>query len=129
MNRPFVPVKICGLTREADVDAAVAAGAQALGFVLYPASPRAVTAQRAGELARRLPAFVTPVLLWVNASADEVQAGCDLVPGAWLQFQGELVGQGKDAARQALVEKPDLARKIHEAIIAKRTAPAPAAQP
>ena len=89
MNRPFVPVKICGLTREADVDAAVAAGAQALGFVLYPASPRAVTAQRAGELARRLPAFVTPVLLWVNASADEVQAGCDLVPGAWLQFHGD----------------------------------------
>ena len=43
MNSAFVPVKICGLTREADVDAAVAAGAQALGFVLYPASPRAVT--------------------------------------------------------------------------------------
>ena len=102
MNRPFVPVKICGLTREADVDAAVAAGAQALGFVLYPASPRAVTAQRAAELARRLPAFVTPVLLWVNASADEVQAGCDLVPGAWLQFHGDETPEFcESAARRA----------------------------
>ena len=81
MNSAFVPVKICGLTREADVDAAVAAGAQALGFVLYPASPRAVTAQRAAELASRLPAFVAPVLLFVNASTEEVQRACDQVPG------------------------------------------------
>ena len=42
MSTPFVPIKICGLTREADVDAAVALGAQAVGFVLYPPSPRAV---------------------------------------------------------------------------------------
>ncbi len=46
--------------------------------------------------------------------------------GAWLQFQGELVGQGKEAARQALVEKPELANKIVEAILAKRAAPAAA---
>ena len=89
MNSAFVPVKICGLMREADVDAAVSAGAQALGFVLYPASPRAVTATRAAELVRRLPAFVAPVLLFVNASADEVQQACDLVPGAWIQFHGD----------------------------------------
>ena len=43
--------------------------------------------------------------------------------GAWLQFQGELIGQGKEAARQALIEKPDLAQKITEAIQAKRNAP------
>ena len=48
-------IKICGLTREEDVDAAVAAGADAVGFVLYEASPRHVTAKRAAELARRLP--------------------------------------------------------------------------
>ncbi len=89
MSAVFVPIKICGLTREADVDAAVQAGAQALGFVLYPPSPRAVTARRAAELARRLPAFVTPVLLFVNASADEVQGAADQVPGAWLQFHGD----------------------------------------
>ena len=51
--------------------------------------------------------------------------------GAWLQFEGELIGQGKDAAQKALAEKPDLAKKIVEAILAKRNgtaAPAPAAQ-
>ena len=42
--------------------------------------------------------------------------------GAWLQFNGELIGQGKDAARQALVEKPDLGRKIVDSIMARRTA-------
>jgi len=46
--------------------------------------------------------------------------------GAWLQFEGELIGQGKDAAQKALVEKPELGRKIVEAIIAKRAAAAPA---
>jgi len=79
---PRTRIKMCGFTREADVDAAVAAGADALGFVLYAKSPRAVTAERAGELARRLPPFVTPVLLFVNPSANEVRAGCAAVPGA-----------------------------------------------
>ena len=64
-------IKICGLTREADVDHAVQAGADAIGFVLYPPSPRAVTPARAAELARRLPPFVTPVLLVVNAQARQ----------------------------------------------------------
>ncbi|GAA0762461.1 phosphoribosylanthranilate isomerase [Ideonella azotifigens] len=82
-------IKICGLTREADVDDAVAAGADAVGLVLYAKSPRAVTAARAGELARRLPPFVTPVLLFVNASAQEVRAGLEEVPMALLQFHGD----------------------------------------
>jgi phosphoribosylanthranilate isomerase len=82
-------IKICGLTREADVDAAVAAGADAIGFVLYASSPRAVGASRAGELARRLPPFVQPVLLFVNAAPGEVDAGLAAVPGALLQFHGD----------------------------------------
>src|SRR3569832_27982 len=52
-------IKICGLTREKDVDAAVAAGADAVGFVLYSQSPRFVSAARAAELASRLQPFVT----------------------------------------------------------------------
>jgi phosphoribosylanthranilate isomerase len=67
-------IKICGLTREQDVDAAVAAGADALGFVLYDQSPRYVTPQRAAELAARLPVFVTPVLLLVNQDATKIIA-------------------------------------------------------
>ncbi len=82
-------IKICGLTREQDVDAAVAAGADAVGFVLYPASARHVSAARAGALARRLPAMVTPVLLFVNQSATDVIAGSACVPGAVLQFHGD----------------------------------------
>jgi recombination protein RecA len=42
--------------------------------------------------------------------------------GAWLQFNGELVGQGKEAAQKTLAEKPDLAKKIVEAIMARRNA-------
>jgi phosphoribosylanthranilate isomerase len=96
-------IKICGLTREADVDAAVEAGADALGFVLYARSPRAVGAARAAELARRLPPFVTPVLLFVNAAAAEVEAGLQAVPQAVLQFHGdETPAQCRAAARPYL---------------------------
>jgi phosphoribosylanthranilate isomerase len=82
-------IKICGLTREQDVDAAVEAGADAVGFVQYAKSPRHVTPQRAAELARRLPPFVTPVLLFVNETPGQVRAACDLVPAAMLQFHGD----------------------------------------
>jgi len=82
-------IKICGLTREADVDAAVAAGADAVGFVLYPASPRAVTAERAAELAGRLPPFVAPVLLFVNETVTATLASLDKVAGAMAQFHGD----------------------------------------
>lgn len=82
-------IKICGLTREADVDAAVEAGADAIGFVLYEKSARHVESSRAAELARRLPAFVTPVLLLVNASQAMVHRALDAVPDALLQFHGD----------------------------------------
>ncbi len=82
-------IKICGLTREADVDAAVAAGADAVGFVFYAPSPRAVTFERAAELARRLPPFVAPVGLFVNASEAEIAAACAAIPTLTLQFHGD----------------------------------------
>lgn len=82
-------IKICGLTREQDVDAAVEAGADAVGFVLYPRSPRHVSAARAAELARRLPPFVTPVLLFVNEPVASVHAACERLPQALLQFHGD----------------------------------------
>jgi phosphoribosylanthranilate isomerase len=82
-------IKICGLTREADVDAAVQCGADAVGLVLYARSPRAVSVQRAAELSRRLPPYVTPVLLFVNAQAADVRRALDAVPSAVLQFHGD----------------------------------------
>ena len=92
MTRPLsqrTRIKVCGLTREQDVDAAVAAGVDAVGFVLYAKSPRAVTPERAAQLARRLPPFVTPVLLFVNESAINTIAACALTAGATAQFHGD----------------------------------------
>ncbi|MFG6489430.1 phosphoribosylanthranilate isomerase [Roseateles sp. BYS78W] len=82
-------IKICGLTREADVEAAVSAGADAIGFVFYAKSPRAVTPERARALAKLLPPFVTPVGLFVNATDAELQAGFDALPNMLVQFHGD----------------------------------------
>lgn len=82
-------IKICGLTREADVAAAVEAGADAIGFVLYAKSPRHVTPARAAALARLLPPFVMPVGLFVNASDEELAAGLAALPNMLLQFHGD----------------------------------------
>ena len=86
---PRTRFKICGLTRESDVDAAVEAGADAIGLVFYPPSPRHVELARAAELARRLPPFVTPVGLFVNAEAAVLEAALQAIPGLLLQFHGD----------------------------------------
>ena len=89
LNAQRTRIKICGLTREQDVDAAVAAGADAIGFVLYKASPRYVSPERAAKLARRLPPFVTPVLLFVNESATNIIAIKSIITPAIIQFHGD----------------------------------------
>lgn len=82
-------IKICGLTREADVAAAVEAGVDAIGFVLYGKSPRQVSVERAAALARDLPPFVTPVCLFVNAAESEIAAAVAAMPNTLLQFHGD----------------------------------------
>jgi len=82
-------IKICGITREQDLHAAVHAGADALGFVFYPKSPRYVTPARYAELARALPPFVNAVALFVNATEDEVRAVAAAGPVSLLQFHGD----------------------------------------
>ncbi|WP_157271566.1 phosphoribosylanthranilate isomerase [Azohydromonas aeria] len=96
-------IKICGLTREADVDAAVAAGADALGFVFYERSPRCVTPARAAELVRRLPPFVTPVCLFVNAAPALIEEVVQAVPNALLQFHGDETPDQCAAPRRAFL--------------------------
>ena len=81
-------VKICGLARPEDVDAAVAAGADALGFVFTPRSKRFIDAETARELAVRVPAFVARVGLFMDQGADEVERVLARVPLSLLQFHG-----------------------------------------
>ena len=82
-------IKICGLSRAADVDAAVDAGADAVGLVFHPGSPRHVTLDTAVQLARLLPPFVTPVALFVNAAPAQVRAVADAIGNVVLQFHGD----------------------------------------
>jgi len=82
-------IKICGITRDQDLRAAVDLGADALGFVFYPPSPRCLDLARAHELVRLVPPFVTRVGLFVNAAAAEVRATLAAVPLDLLQFHGD----------------------------------------
>ena len=94
-------IKICGLTREADVAAAVAAGADAIGLVFYAKSPRAVSVARAAELARWLPPFVTPVGLFVNAEPALIAEAVAAIPNLLLQFHGDETAAQCEAHHQA----------------------------
>lgn len=87
MNR--TRIKICGLTREEDVRTVVRAGADALGFVFYPPSPRFVSAEKAAALASAVPAFVSTVGLFVNADAGAIAETARKVPLSLLQFHGD----------------------------------------
>ena len=82
-------IKICGLKRASDVDAAVQAGADAIGFVFYPPSPRAVTPSMAAQLISRLPAGVDAVGLVVNPTNAEFAAIQAIAPITLWQFHGD----------------------------------------
>lgn len=82
-------IKICGLTREQDIEAAVSAGVDAIGFVFYAKSKRCLTPTRAAQLRRMVPAFVDVVALFVNPEEAEVRAVLDEVGPELLQFHGD----------------------------------------
>ncbi len=82
-------IKICGLTRIEDVQAAVAASADAIGLVFYRNSPRYVAPELAGRLAAAVPPFVTTVGLFVNASQADVEHAVAAAPISLLQFHGD----------------------------------------
>jgi phosphoribosylanthranilate isomerase len=69
----YIRVKICGITREEDALRAARHGADAVGFILWPGSPRSISIERAAAIARLLPPFVWKVGVFVNASPDEVE--------------------------------------------------------
>ena len=84
-----VTVKICGITNAEDAEVVVSAGANALGFIFYPRSPRAVTPSRASAICSRLPGHVARVGVFVNASPDEVNETAAMCGLSILQFHGD----------------------------------------
>ena len=96
-------VKICGITRVEDAMAAARAGADAVGFVFEPKSPRHVSADQAKAIIRALPPFVTVVGLFVNAAPDNIEAVLNRVPLDLIQFHGN--------------ETPEQCRRYHRPYI------------
>jgi phosphoribosylanthranilate isomerase len=82
-------VKICGITRTQDARAAASLGADALGLVFYPPSPRFLSVERAREIRDAVPPFVQTVALFVNADAAQVAQVIGRVHPSLLQFHGE----------------------------------------
>ncbi|ANM30586.1 hypothetical protein ABI59_14890 [Acidobacteria bacterium Mor1] len=84
-----VNIKICGITSESARDAAVEAGADAIGFVFAEGSPRDIAPDRAAELARELPPFVTSVAVFRRPSRDEVAQVLECFPADIVQLDAE----------------------------------------
>lgn len=108
--------KICGITRLEDIQSVVNAGADAIGFVFYPPSPRSVTAAQAAELIQAIPPYVQTVGLFVNHSLEDIQAILEIAKIDILQFHGdESPEQCQEIAQtvgrrwyKAIQVKPDL---------------------
>ena len=88
-NQARTRIKICGLKSPEHVDAAIHAGADALGFVLYAPSSRAIDFAHLSDLTGRVPAFVATVALFVNPTRDEVAAALAGTRIDLLQFHGD----------------------------------------
>lgn len=89
MNNTRTRIKICGITRLEDALAAAGCGVDALGFVFYKPSPRSISIEQAQNIVQSLPAFVSKVGLFVDASVDEVAHVVREVKLDYLQFHGD----------------------------------------
>lgn len=89
MNPLRTRVKICGVTRAEDALEAARCGADAIGLVFYPASPRYVTVQQAQQVVAALPPFISVVALFVNATQAEIEAIISQVRIDIVQFHGD----------------------------------------
>jgi phosphoribosylanthranilate isomerase len=105
MQQHRTRIKICGLTRPEDMRFVVASGADALGFVFYPPSPRYVTPEIAGALLREIPPFVMSVGLFVNIDEAGLQEVISKAPVQLLQFHGDEMPE-QCASLAASVNRP-----------------------
>ncbi len=97
-------IKLCGFKTEDTVRAATWAGADAVGFVFYPPSPRHIEVAQAGQLVRCLGAWQTPVALFVNPQADFVNSVISEIPNVLLQFHGDESPQFCDSFRRPYIK-------------------------
>jgi phosphoribosylanthranilate isomerase len=97
-------VKICGITRVEDAQAAVDAGARAIGFVFWPDSPRAIDPFRARAIAASLPPFVATVGVFVNQPAGHVNGVAALVRLSAVQLHGDETADYVALVRQPVVK-------------------------
>jgi phosphoribosylanthranilate isomerase len=98
-----VIAKICGITRVEDARLAVSLGATAIGFIFWPSSPRAISPRQARSIVDELPASVTAVGVFVNATRDEIEAAADDANLGAVQLHGD--------------ETPELARSLSRRVI------------
>ena len=113
-----VRIKICGITRPQDALAAARFGADAVGLVFFPGSPRAINVDVAGKITSALPPFVSRVGLFVNATEAEIRDILDAVPLDVLQFHGD---EQPEACRR--YSKPYIkAVRMHTAVDLNREA-------
>jgi phosphoribosylanthranilate isomerase len=94
--------KVCGLTTSEGIAASAAAGATHVGFVFYDRSPRSLTPERAGALAREVPDGIVRVGLTVDASDAEIDAILDAVPLDMIQLHGRETPERAAALRRRL---------------------------
>jgi phosphoribosylanthranilate isomerase len=103
-------VKICGITRVQDAHAAVKAGADAIGFVLWPGSPRQVSLAKARAIGQALPPFVTRVGVFVNATPAEVARAVRLAALDAVQLHGDENPRAYRSCGAAVIKAVSLAR-------------------
>jgi phosphoribosylanthranilate isomerase len=106
-------VKICGITRQQDADAAVRHGASAIGFIFWPTSPRFIDPYRARAIAKTLPPFIATVGVFVNQPKEYINGLASLVPLSVVQLHGD--------------EAPSLARQLSRPVMKAVTRPDAAA--
>jgi phosphoribosylanthranilate isomerase len=94
-------IKICGITRSEDAERAVACGANALGFIFWPGSPRFIDPYRARAIAASLPPFVTTVGVFVNQPGEYVNGVASLAGLGAVQLHGE-----EDPTFAAAIRRP-----------------------
>lgn len=82
-------IKICGITNTEDAQAVASSGADAIGLNFYPQSPRFVQREQAAQIADTVPASITKVGVFVNASSAEIEATCRDVSLDWIQLHGD----------------------------------------